>query len=64
MTTDGRGPHYQIFEERFGNGPITLLPHHEMEHLFWTDFEKGTISYTDYQGGCTILHEIFETSIF
>lgn len=50
MTPDGRGPHYQITEERFGNGPISLLPHHDMEHLLWTDFERGTVSYTDFKG--------------
>lgn len=52
MTTDGRGPHYHVIRDGFGNGPVQLLPHAEMEHIFWTDYEHGTVSYTDFMGKC------------
>lgn len=50
MTTDGRGPHYRVIEDGFGNGPIAMLPSFEMESIFWTDYDHGTVSYTDFKG--------------
>lgn len=50
ISTDGRGPHYPVSEVDLGNGPISLVPHNEMEHILWTDYERGTVSYIDFQG--------------
>lgn len=47
---DGRGGHQHLFEENLGNGPISMVPDHELEEVLWTDFEKSRISYTDFNG--------------
>lgn len=47
---NGRGAHFHLLEEELGNGPISLLVDHELEEVFWTDFELSKISYTDFTG--------------
>lgn len=50
LPSNGRGAHFHVIEENLGNGPITLHPDHELQKLFWTDFEQSKIAYTDFNG--------------
>lgn len=50
LSADGRGAHFHVIEEDLGNGPIALLPDHELKEVFWTDYEQSKVSYTDFDG--------------
>lgn len=47
---NGRGAHYHLFESEIGDGPVNLVPDHELQEVFWTDYEQSKIAYTDFEG--------------
>lgn len=47
---DGRGQHYHVLEEDIGGGRIHMVPDFELREVFWADYEKRRIAYTDYDG--------------
>lgn len=53
---DGRGRHYHVLEEDIGCGRIHMVPDFELREVFWADYEKRRIAYTDYDG---TMHHIF-----
>lgn len=60
ISADGRGPHFHVLEDDLGNGPIALLADHELQEVFWTDYEQSKVSYTDFDGKShhTFLYEV------
>lgn len=50
IAPNGRGAHFHLLEDELGNGPISIVPDHELKELFWTDFAQSKISNTDFSG--------------
>lgn len=50
LEPNGHGNYFHLLEEELGNGPISMLVDHELEEVFWTDYEQSKISYTDFSG--------------
>lgn len=53
VSPNGRDSHYHALEEDIGNGPICMQPDHDLNEVFWTDYEQSKIAFTDLNGTCT-----------
>lgn len=50
MPSNGRGAHYHMLKDEMGEGPVNMLPDHNLEEIFMTDHEHSAIKYMSFTG--------------
>lgn len=50
MPSNGRGTHHHLLKDEMGDGPVNMLPDHNLEKIFITDHEHSAIKYMSFSG--------------
>lgn len=50
MPSNGRGKHYHLLKDEMGDGPVDMLPNHDLKEIFMTDHEHSSINYMSFSG--------------